>query len=50
MENTTKEKILDAALVSFAENGYKGTNLRDLAAGMGLSKSALYKHYAIINY
>ena len=46
MENTTKEKILDAALVSFAENGYRGTNLRDLAAGMGLSKSALYKHYA----
>ena len=45
MESTTKEKILDAALVSFAENGYKGTNLRDLAAGMGLSKSALYKHY-----
>lgn len=45
MENTTKEKILDFALVSFAENGYKGTNLRDLAAGMGLSKSALYKHY-----
>lgn len=46
MENTTKEKILDAALVSFAENGYKGTNLRGLAAGMGLSKSALYKHFA----
>ena len=45
MENTTREKILDAALVSFAENGYKGTNLRDLAAGMGLSKSALYRHY-----
>ena len=45
MENTTKEKILDAALVSFAENGYKGTNLRDLAAGMGLSKSALYRYY-----
>lgn len=45
MEQTTKEKILDAALVSIAENGYRGTNLRDLAAGMGLSKSALYKHY-----
>lgn len=45
MENTTKERILDAALKSFAENGYKGTNLRDLAAGLGLSKSALYKHY-----
>lgn len=46
MENTTKEKILDEALVSFAVKGYKGTNLRDLAAGIGLSKSALYKHYA----
>ena len=46
MEATTKERILDAALVSFAEHGYKGTNLRDLAAGMGLSKSALYKHFA----
>ena len=45
MEHNTKEKILDAALVNFAENGYRGTNLRDLAAGLGLSKSALYKHY-----
>lgn len=46
MENTTKIRILDEALIMFAENGYKGTNLRDLAARLGLSKSALYKHYA----
>lgn len=45
MGKETKDKILDAALVSFVEYGYKGTNLRDLAAGMGLSKSALYSHY-----
>ncbi len=45
MENTTKSRILDEALVMFAENGYKGTNLRDLAARLNLSKSALYKHY-----
>lgn len=45
MENMTKSLILDEALVMFAENGYKGTNLRDLAAQLGLSKSALYKHY-----
>lgn len=45
MEKTTKERILDAALISFVENGYKGTNLRDFAAGLGLSKSALYRHY-----
>lgn len=46
MENTTKIRILDEALNMFAENGYKGTNLRDLASRLGLSKSALYKHYA----
>lgn len=45
MGSETKEKILDEALISFVENGYKGTNLRDFAAGMGLSKSALYSHY-----
>ncbi len=45
MESTTKNRILDEALIMFAENGYKGTNLRDLAAKLGLSKSALYKHY-----
>lgn len=45
MEGSTKTRILEAALVSFAENGYKGTNLRDLAAQLGLSKSALYRHF-----
>ena len=45
MERTTKDRILDESLVMFAEHGYKGTNLRDLAARLGLSKSALYKHY-----
>lgn len=46
MKLTTKERILNEALVMFANNGYNGTNLRDLAANLGLSKSALYKHYA----
>ena len=45
MENKTKEKILDEALVCFAENGYEGTLLRNIALRLGLSKSALYKHY-----
>lgn len=45
MEHSTKDRILDVALVTFAEHGYRGTNLRDLAARLGLSKSALYKHY-----
>jgi AcrR family transcriptional regulator len=45
MEQPTKDRILNEALVMFAEHGYIGTNLRDLAARLGLSKSALYKHY-----
>lgn len=45
MGKDTKDRILDEALICFAENGYKGTNLRDFAAGMGLSKSALYSHF-----
>ncbi|MBQ2952281.1 MAG: TetR/AcrR family transcriptional regulator [Clostridia bacterium] len=42
---STRERILDEALIMFAENGYRGANLRDLAARLSLSKSALYKHY-----
>ena len=45
MESVTKTRILESALVSFALNGYKGTNLRDLAAQLNLSKSALYRHF-----
>jgi len=45
MEQSTKDRILTEALVLFAEKGYKGANLRDLAARLALSKSALYKHY-----
>ena len=41
----TKERILEKALDLFSENGYFGTNMRSLAVGLGISKSALYKHY-----
>ncbi len=45
MEHSMKNRILDEALILFAEHGYKGTNLRDLAARLQVTKSALYKHY-----
>jgi len=45
MELPTKTKILYAALDMFSKNGYEGTNLRDLASTLDISKSALYKHY-----
>ena len=46
MAKDTKQRILDEALVMFAQRGYEGTNMRELAQTLGLGKSALYKHYA----
>ena len=45
MANDTKEKILEAALEMFSQNGYAGTNIRELSASLGLVKSGIYKHY-----
>jgi len=41
----TKDRILTEALILFAEQGYKGASLRDLAARLNLSKSSMYKHF-----
>ena len=45
MANDTKERILVAALEMFSQNGYAGTNIRELSASLGLVKSGVYKHY-----
>ena len=45
MAKDTKERILAAALDMFSQNGYAGTNIRELSASLGLVKSGLYKHY-----
>ena len=45
MAKDTKEKILAAALDLFSQKGYEGTNIRELAASLGLVKSGIYKHY-----
>ena len=45
MASDTKEKILEAALEMFSQNGYAGTNIRELSASLGLVKSGVYKHY-----
>ncbi len=41
----TKERILEAALELFAQRGYQGTGLRDIAAAVGIRESSLYKHF-----
>ena len=45
MAKDTKERILEAALDMFSKKGYEGTNIRELAASLGLVKSGIYKHY-----
>ena len=45
MAKDTKERILMAALEMFSQKGYEGTNIRELAASLGLVKSGIYKHY-----
>ena len=44
-EKNTKERILDEALKLFAQSGYMGTSMNDIAASLGVTKAALYKHY-----
>ena len=41
----TKERILDAALTLFSENGYNGTSVEQIANIVGIKAPSLYKHY-----
>ena len=45
MAKDTKERILALALDKFSQNGYDGTNIRELTASLGLVKSAMYRHF-----
>lgn len=45
MAKDTKERILAAALDRFSQNGYDGTNIREVAESLGLVKSAMYRHF-----
>ena len=45
MAGDTKKRILKVALELFAQKGYLGTSMRDIAQQLGLTKAALYKHY-----
>jgi AcrR family transcriptional regulator len=41
----TRQAILDAALHAFAEKGYFGSSLRDIATAVDVRESALYNHF-----
>ena len=42
---STKERILEAALTLFAENGYDGTSVEQIANTVGIKAPSLYKHF-----
>ena len=45
MAGDTKARILETALELFAQSGYLGTSMNDIAKQLGITKAALYKHY-----
>ena len=45
MAKDTKDRILIAALDMFSQNGFAGTNIRELAASLGMGKSSMYRHF-----
>ncbi len=45
MAGDTKKRILETALELFAQSGYMGTSMSDIAKELGITKGALYKHY-----
>ncbi len=43
---TTRERILSEALNLFAQSGYGGASMRELARRVGIRESSLYNHFA----
>ena len=41
----TRARILETAAGLFAERGYAGTSMRDLAEKLGVTPAALYYHF-----
>ncbi len=43
---STKEKILNESLELFAEKGYHGTSMREIAKAVGIRGSSIYNHFS----
>lgn len=45
MENASKDKIFYTSFKFFLENGYEGTNIRDICGEVGVKASTVYFYY-----
>jgi AcrR family transcriptional regulator len=45
-QNSRRQLVLDAAAALFAERGYHGTSIRDIAARASMTPAAIYSHFA----
>lgn len=45
MALTTKEKLKKAALSAFAQKGYEGATMQEIAESVGINKASIYNHY-----
>ncbi len=43
----TRDRILDVAEALFAERGFAGTSVREIAAKADLTAASLYNHFAL---
>jgi len=44
-QSTTRDRILDAALQTFVENGYAGATTRLIASNAGVTEVTLFRHF-----
>jgi AcrR family transcriptional regulator len=44
-EIPTRQRIFDVSIDLFAEKGYDRTSIRDIAKAVGITESAVYRHY-----
>ena len=46
MTQSTRETVLEAAIDLFAQHGYEAASMQAIAQAVGVTKAALYKHFA----
>jgi AcrR family transcriptional regulator len=44
-QRSTRERILDTSARLFAERGFSGTSIRDIAAELGIANPSIYHHF-----